>query len=309
MEMIKKRFSTFQTVGIIVTLVALLTGCGPGNVTVPTSIPDSQPPEVNLILDPDISDVLAGQTVTLAIEASGQGIQIKWSVIRGTLSASEGPAVVYTPPNTPGKDTVTVEVSTVAGTTIKNVSFNVIVPPTDTPPPVDTPMPTAAPEPIVCNHPSVTKNLFPQLKDENGQFPMYGPLGDSHVLCQAVYDIVHTPGGMAIHVKYENAGTNFGWWGIATPNGYDASQYKQLCFWAYEQVPNQSFRFKMKDTTKQEKGIVTTLEKTNEWQQICADLADFSNLGVHVDKMDNVNLGFEQPTGSAEIWIADFQFE
>lgn len=304
----KKRFSSFQSIVVMTMLVALLAGCGSGNVTVPTSTPTSQPPEFNLIVDPEISDVLSGQTVTLAVDASGQGIKIKWSVIRGSLSATEGPVVVYTPPDTPGKDAVTVEVSTAGGTTIKNVSFNVIVPPTETPAPVDTPTPTAAPEPIVCNHPSVTRNLFPQLEDVDGQFPMYGPEGDSNILCQAVYDLVHTPGKMAVHFKYENVGANFGWWGVATPNGYDASQYKQLCFWAYAQAPNQSFRFKMKDMTRKEKGIVTTLERTNEWQQICADLSEFSKLGIQVDKMNNVNLGFEQPTGSSEIWIADFEF-
>lgn len=297
----KKMISSFQSVVMMVTLVTMLVGCGSGDRTVPTLISTSQPPEFNLIIDPDISDVLAGQTVTLAVEASGQGVKIKWSAIRGTLSASEGPAVVYSPPDTPGKDTVSVEVSTAAGTTIKNVSFNVIAPP------------IAALEPIACNHPAVTANLFPQLEGVNGQFPMYGPEGDPNILCQAVYDIVHTPGKMAVHFKYENVGTNFGWWGIAIkdPNSYDASQHSQVCFWVYAQQPNQSFHVKMKDKSepKKEEGEVVITQATNKWEQICTDISRFAGKGIQVDKMDNVNLGFEQPTGSSEIWVADFEFK
>ena len=278
-----------------------------------------QPPQVGEIQAKPSTTIMTGQKANLNIPISGSELTFEWSVQNGKLSDSTLPAVTYTAPDIPGFDTVTVKVKYNGGVIIRSITFEVVAAPpptvTETPLPADTPTsttapePTAAPQPIVCNHPSVTKNLFPQLKDENGQFPMYGPLEDSHVLCQAVYDIVHTPGGMAVHVKYENAGTNFGWWGVATPNGYDASQYKQLCFWAYAQAPNQSFRIKMKDTTKKEKGVVTIIDWTNEWKQICTNLSEFSDQGIQPDRMDNVNLGFEQPTGSAEIWIADFEFK
>ena len=311
-------FLSFTFLSIISLAIA---SCGTAPTPAPTAIPTKPPPNVKLSVahvsqEPtggDVANVHEGEGVAIVVKIEPyESFDWTWDVSGtsgGTLNVKQGENVVYTA-GTKGVDVVVAEAKTADGGMIKqqvtiNVEATTTV--TDTPVPVDTP--TAPPPPIACNHPAVTKNLFPQLENVDGQFPMYGPEGDSHILCQAVYDLVHTPGKMAVHFKYENVGTNFGWWGVATPNGYDASQYKQLCFWAYAQVPNQSFRFKMKDMARHEKGIVTTLEKTNEWQQICADLSVFSDLGIQVNNMNNVNLGFEKPTGSSEIWIADFEFK
>jgi hypothetical protein len=289
--------------------MALLAGCELGG----------PPPQVGEIQAQRGTTITTGEEASLTIAADGNQLKFEWTTQRGTLSDSAQPAVIYTAPDSPGTDTVTVKVTYSGGQIVRSIIFDVVAPPTptvtETPLPADTPTatspatPTAAPPPTVCNHPSVTGNLFPQLEDLDGQFPMYGPEGDPNILCQAVYDIVHTPGSMAVHFRYQNVGPNFGWWGVATPNGYDASKHRQLCFWAYTQTPNQSFRFKVKDTTGAEKGIVTTIEKSNEWQEICADISDFAAMGLQMDRMDNVNLGFEQPTGSSEIWIADFEFK
>jgi len=83
---------------------------------------------VTLVVNPNITEVLAGQTVALTLEASGQNLRFKWSASRGKLSAFDTPAVIYTAPDTTGVDTVTVEVSSSSGTTIENVSFNIVVP-------------------------------------------------------------------------------------------------------------------------------------------------------------------------------------
>ncbi len=274
------------------------------------------PPQVGEIQTQKGTTITTGEKASLTMAASGSELKFEWTAQRGTLSNSAQPAVIYTAPDSPGVDTVTVKVTYSGGEIIRSIIFEVVAPQpsTETSLPVDRPTstatsePTAAPEPIVCNHPSVTKNLFPQLEGVDGQFPIYGPEGDPNILCQAVYDIVHNA-RLAVHVKFENVGTNFGWWGIATPDGYDASPYNQLCFWAYAQQPNQSFRVKMKDTTGQEKGVSVTIQVTNQWNQVCTDISEFSDRGIQVDMMDNINLGFEQPTGSAEIWVADFEFK
>src|SRR3972149_982980 len=104
----KKRISSFRNITIIMLLVPVLIGCTPATVQVPTPTSTPQPPQVNLVLNPNISDVSVGQTVALSIEASGQDIKYKWSAARGTLSASDTPSTIYTPPNTSGVDTVTV---------------------------------------------------------------------------------------------------------------------------------------------------------------------------------------------------------
>ena len=270
-----------------------------------------------ILVDPD-SEILVNEQATLKINVVVEGAspQFNWTAERGMISNPSAPSVIYTAPEDAGPDLVTVVVTAGKTTFTQTTTFNVVEPlpspsptATETALPAATSTPTAPPLPIACNHPSVTRNLFPQLEDVDGQFPMYGPERDPNILCQAVYDVVHTLGSMAVHFRYENVGPNFGWWGVATPNGYDASQHRQLCFWAYTQTPNQSFRFKVKDTTGAEKGIVTTIEKSNEWQEVCANISEFAALGLQMDKMDNVNLGFEQPTGSAEIWVADFEFK
>jgi len=110
---------------------------------------------VTLVVNPEITEVSAGQTVALTVEASGQNLSFNWSVARGKLSASDKPAVIYTAPDSAGVDTVTVEVSSASGTTTRNVSFNVIVPPTTTftPTPTLTFTPTPKPTDTPTNTP------------------------------------------------------------------------------------------------------------------------------------------------------------
>lgn len=293
----------------ILVTAAILSACGPA--------PEIQGGQISVSPDTDI--LVNGQaTLKINVVVQGASPQFNWTAERGIISNPTAPSVIYTAPTTSGPDLVTVVVTAGKTTFTQTTTFNVVEPPppptqtaTEPPTPTDTPLPTAVPEPIICDLPPVTKNLFPLLAEETGQFSMYGPVGDpkdTNFLCQAVYDIVHTPGKMAVHINYKNVGTNFGWWGIATPNGYDASQHRQVCFWAYAQEPNQSVRVKMKDTTKKEEGVIVTIEHTNEWEQICTDISTFKDKGILVDQMDNINLGFEQPTGSAQIWVADFEF-
>jgi hypothetical protein len=294
-------------------LILMATGCEIGGETpAPTFTP--QPPVVNVIVNPNISDVRAGESVSLNVDASGQNLTFKWSVSRGTLSAADTPSVIYTPPDTSGVDTVTVEVSSASGTSIKSVSFNVIVPATDTPIPTDTPLPMATPVPPACDTRLTTRDLFPQIYQEfgvEGQFPTYGPIpgnaGSENFRCEVVSDLVHNAPA-AVHIKYDKVADNSGWWGIATPNGYDASQHNQFCFWVYAKQPA-SFRVKMKDTSLKEAGDVVTIETANEWKQICTEITRFEELGVNTQQMDNVNLGFEAPWDSAEIWVADLEFK
>jgi hypothetical protein len=268
-----------------------------------------EPPTVHEILARPGNSLTVGENINLAVDASGAGLRFEWTALRGRLSNPNQAAVQYTAPDTPGIDTVTVKVTYEGGEIIRSITVEILSLPdptaTLTPLPADTPTPV--PEPIACNSPAVTKNLFPQLSEVSGQTSFYGPLEELGYVCEAVYDIVHTQ-SLAIHIMYENMGENVGWWGIGTPEGYDAVSYDQICFWAYAQQPNQAFRLKMKDTTGTENGVITILEPANEWTEICTDLNAFADLGIELNSLENINLGFEQPTGSAEIWVADFEF-
>lgn len=106
-----------------VVLAIVLAGCANGQT----------PSPVALIVNPDIKDVVTGQTVAITVDARGPNLRFKWSAMRGKLSAFNTPAVIYTAPNVAGADTVTVEVTSALGTTVRSTSFNVSVPPTPTP--------------------------------------------------------------------------------------------------------------------------------------------------------------------------------
>jgi hypothetical protein len=290
---------------ILLSTICLLAGCSLG----------SEPPLVTEIEAQPGTVIPTGESASLTISASGTGLEFEWTAQRGRLSDYALSAVIYTAPDTPGPDIVMVKITNRGGEIIRRITFDVIERPTPTvtniatleatPKPTQTP--TLAPLPVACNHPAVTMDIFPQLAEENGQFSFYGPVTEPEFSCEAVYDLVRS-GPIAIHIKYENAGNNYGFWGFATPNGYDTSKHRQLCFWAYAKQPSQSFRVKMKDTTRQESGVITTIDIANRWKEICTDISAFAEQGIHVDKMENVNLGFEKPTGSAEVWVADFEF-
>ncbi len=287
---------------ILIGAIFLLAGCGFG----------ADPPTVGEIQVQPSTTIITGKTATLTIAVSGQELKFEWIAQRGTLSNPVQPSVIYTAPDSAGLDTVTVKVTSRGGEIIRAINFDVVEPPlptvADTPFPEKTPSPTPIPEPIACNHIAVTKNVFSQIADVEGQFPFYGPLAESRFSCEGVYDIVHS-GQLAVRIEYESFGENFGFWGFGTPNGYDASSYNEICFWAYTQKPNQVFRLQIKDTSNKEDGVTIILEGPNRWTQICTDLAKFSDLGIQLTSLENINLGFNKDTDSAEIWVDDFELK
>ncbi len=96
--------------------------------------PTSAPSLVALIANPDIKDVLSGQTVALTADANGSNLRYEWQASKGKLSALDTPAVIYTAPDIVGVDIVTVKVTNVSGgATTKSTSFNIVASPTRTP--------------------------------------------------------------------------------------------------------------------------------------------------------------------------------
>ena len=274
-----------------------------------------EPPVVNEIQAQPCTTIQTGETASLTIPVSGTELQFEWTVLRGTLSDPTRPAVIYTAPNTPGFDTVTVTITNDGGAVIKNINFEVVAPPptptltaTNTPVPTDTPTATPIPLPITCNNPAITKNVFPQLADVKDQYPFYGPLDEPNFLCAGVYDLSHS-GPLAAQIEYKQVGENYGFFGVVMPNGYDIRPYSEICFWAYAQEPNQPFYLKLKDTDKREEGVKIFVEFANQWNQICTPLTEFSNLGIHLNQLENINLGFDSDNGNAEVWVDDFEFK
>ncbi|HLF27525.1 MAG TPA: hypothetical protein VJG32_14420 [Anaerolineae bacterium] len=308
------RYHTLR-LGILFIMAALLAGCV-----------QAAPPDVSEIQAQPSTTIQVNETASLNVTASGSNLTFAWSAVRGTLSDPTQPSVIYTAPNTPGPDTVTVKVSSGGETTVRSATFQVTAPTasptptvTNTPPPTDVPIPTETPPPtttptplppIACNHLSITENLFPELVGIRDQFPFYGPLGDPRFLCFGVYDIVHT-GPLAVKVTYQsdvNEG-NFGFWGIGTPHGYDASALQAICFWAYTEQPNQTVRLQLRDTTDVEKGLFVNIPQAGAWQRFCTALTEFAEQGVNLNILENVSLGFNKDTQSSTVWVDDFEFE
>jgi hypothetical protein len=117
----------------------------------------SPPPQVSRIsIEPD-NQIPVSETATLSVEASGANLKFNWTAARGTITG-EGSSIIYTAPDTPGPDVVTVEVESAGGTVVKNLTIQVVAvgavalkdTPTPTPSltPTDTPTPAATDTPL-----------------------------------------------------------------------------------------------------------------------------------------------------------------
>lgn len=295
---------SFHRCLILLTILGMLAGCRLG----------ATPPAISDIQAQPSTTIMTGEEASLTISVTGNYLEIEWIAQKGTLSDSAQPAVIYTAPDSPGSDIVTVKVKYSGGEVIRNEYFDVVAPtPTPPPPPTDTPVPTDSPTatplpgPTSCNNFAVTSNVFPQLANVDGQLPFYGPVNDPDFICEGVYDLTHT-GQLAVRIDFELVGDNSGYWGIGTPNGYDASSFREICFWAYAQEPNRPFYLRMKDISGLERNVKVLVVGANEWEQICAPLTEFSDQNVQLDQMENVNLGFNSDNGSVVVWVDDFEF-
>lgn len=295
-------------------LAALLAGCGGAAASV-TPTPSSPPMEVTLILDPDITDISAGQTVALNIEASGQGLQFKWSVARGNLSAFDVPSVIYTAPSTPGLDTVSVEVTSASATTTRSVNFNVIVPPTETLPPTIAPTNTPLPLPLTEVFPQSAEGREMVFLNINGT-PTPEPNSNQEGPFRSEFAIdencIHT-GIYGLRISYNMTGQNSGGWGVHWINEplathFDASEFESLTFWVKGLAGEENFQVSMKDTSGNEYWIESRLfvVVSKNWNMVSIPLEQFQK--VNTSSIENLAFGFNHTHESGSICIDDMAF-
>ena len=73
--------------------------------------------------------------------------------------------------------------------------------------------------------------------------------------------------------------------------------------------PNQAFSFKLRDTNETERGVIINVDQEGQWTQCCIDLDKSSTPGVKLDRLENLNIVFEESTGSTTAWVDDFEFK
>jgi hypothetical protein len=144
--MLSRYPTRYLLLSLVLVVVALVFGCS-----------SSPPPQVSRIsIQPD-NQIPVGETATLSVEASGASLKFQWTATRGIITG-EGSSIIYTAPDTPGPDVVTVQVESAGGTVVKNLTILVVAEgavalkdtPTPTPSltPTDTPTPTATDTPL-----------------------------------------------------------------------------------------------------------------------------------------------------------------
>ncbi len=285
----------------------------------------SEPPRVGKIQAQPSTTVLAGETASLTVEASGSDLKFEWAATRGILSDPTQPSVIYTAPDSSGADTVTVKVSSGGATTVQSITFQVIatIPiPTLTSIPTDTSVPTAtdtidetAPVPTATavSRPPVCGlfEIFPQVRscDAHTTFRgQDGKINDSVFVTQGVHAGTHS-----LKLTYENtAAEDYSGWYVdwsKSPEGYfNASSYSELVFWVIGESGGETFQIGLRDDDNEEKAksaLLVTVTQT--WQQVSVPLSIFGG-NVDLSRITRLIFDFTRAEGSGTIYIDDIKF-
>lgn len=280
-----------------------------------------EPPQVKVDVQPSTL-ISAGKTASLTADVSSSSSQLKfkWSVSRGTLSATDTPAVIYTAPLSQGPDTVTVEVSNASGTTTKNVTFDVVEPtpppkevspmPTDTPEPSKAPLATATELPTSTPPPPPLIETFPQATD--GEEFVFSDLGGTIANQFVTTSNCVRSGVSGLRLNYDMKGAGFGGWGVnwinASAGHFNAADFAYLSFWVKGMEGGETFQIGLKDTSEKEVKIEskTYVVVTTGWSQVTIPLSKFK--GVNSASVRNVNFGFNKNHSSGSICLDDMAF-
>jgi hypothetical protein len=109
----------------IVNLAALLTiasgilvGCQPATPTPP-------PPQVDISVSPG-NQIGVGEEASIITSSNDEITSYDWTPSKGTLNSKTLPSVIYTAPQEPGQDIVTLVVKGPTGTTTKSINLTII---------------------------------------------------------------------------------------------------------------------------------------------------------------------------------------
>ncbi len=307
-------FPRYKAIGPLISLalvVGLLGACGP----------KPEPPRVGEIKVEPSTTIMVGESASLTTTASGTDLRFKWTAARGNISSPTAPSVLYIAPDSPGPDTVTVEVTSKGGSTIRSITFEVVPLPTRTPTPTLAVAPTETFTPTPTPTLTLTPTRVPPLTEI---FPQVGQ-GDAFVFMnwggELTYRYVESEecrhsGAYGLRLTYAMSGEGSGGWGVHwvnTPSGsFDASGFSALVFWVKGASGGETFQIGLKDTDGTEVKVESeplVLVSASEWRSVTVPLSEFEDEGVNIASLENMNFGFNRNHGSGSICIDDIAFE
>lgn len=284
----------------------------------------SSPPQVSEIQVEPSTTIQVTDNASLMVQSSGEELQFKWTVSRGSLSSDTTPSVIYTAPDTSGPDIVTIEVSSKGGSIIRSITFDVIEPsptlePTHTPtltltptlPPVPTSTSTPPPSLTPTQPPPPLVEIFQQVGDgeEFVFINQGGILTNEFVPTQSC---IHS-GVYGLRLTYDMKGAGNGGWGVHWVNSpaqrFDASDYTAFVFWIKGASGGEIFQVGLKDTRGKEVKVETkplVVVSPNTWSEVTILLTKFE--GVDTSSINNLNFGFNKNHGSGSICLDDISF-
>ena len=307
--MFPRHHSTVLLVSLVL-VCGLLGACSP-----------PPPPVVGEIDVQPSTTIFVGGMATLTTKASGTDLQFRWTTARGNLSSSTTSSVIYTAPASPGPDTATIEVTGKGGSTVRSITFEVIVPPTPTPTPTPTLFPTDTPTLAPTATPTLTPTpvrilaeIFPQV-GYGEDFVFMNKGGELNYQYSEEEGCRHS-GKFGLQLTYAMSGEGNGGWGVQWDNAptgdFDASGFSALVLWVIGAYGGETFQIGLKDADGREFKVESkplVLVSRSKWQMVRVELSQFRENGVNVASLRNLNFGFNRNHGSGMICIDDIAFE
>jgi DNA-binding CsgD family transcriptional regulator len=162
---------------------------------------------------------------------------------------------------------------------------------------------------IPCENIELAQEIFPQLEGIVLLTPFSDREHSAVFRCEGVRD----SSSQSIHLSFEDSGEpeQYGFFGIGGFNGLDISSiYSELCVLvrADEDDPT-SFWLNMKDVAESEGRVRVEVPATSNWEKMCVELSQYDvNQGVDLGQLANISFGFDNRTGSADLWIGGLEF-
>jgi hypothetical protein len=303
---------TAKTLAFFFLLAVLVAGCGQKE-PITIEIRTVQPCQIQ-----------ANGTAGFSIEGTlPTGATIEWEATQGTFSTMTGRTTTYTAPNLESDANVVITAVVTSGNTSETRTAQCTIlgkpAPTATEPvaapsetEVETEEPTVEPtletttEPVACP----LQEVFPQAPRCGAGFDYYegGMIQTRFVEDPAC---VHS-GAYGLHLEYNIGEGEYGGWGVTweDDNGFDASRYHTLSFWAKGDAGGEVFELGLRDMDDTEPKLDSdnyVVISADDWRQVTVPLADF--VGVDLSRIKNVNISFGSNFGEGALCVDDMTFE